>query len=93
MPTTTDRSGEQDLAVLQAMPLPGQLLQTGRTESEDVEEAVALSLLEEAGGGSPAPPQSGISFAHMTRMGYAATGNHACRNPQDRVLPSALYKC
>ena len=58
------------------MPLPGQLLQTGRSESEDVEEAVALSLLEDSGAGSPAPPQSGISFAHMTRMGYAATGNH-----------------
>lgn len=56
------------------MPRPGQFQQTGRTESEDMEEAVALSLMEEPGAGSPAPPQSGISFAHMTRMGYAATG-------------------
>lgn len=59
------------------MPLPGQF-QTGRSESEDLEEAFALSLVEESGpdAHNPEPPQSGISFAHMTRMGYAATGRH-----------------
>ncbi len=69
--------------LVQAMPLPGQALQTGRTESEDMEEAFALSLLQEAGGGSPAPPQSGISFAHMTRMGFAASGE-----PIQESMPS-----
>ena len=77
-PSRAGGSSSEDCAVLQAMPLPGQLLQTGRTESEDVEEAVALSLIADTGAGSPAPPQSGISFAHMTRMGYAATGNDSC---------------
>lgn len=58
---------------MQAMPRPGQHLDTGRTESEDMEEAVALSLQGDFA--TAAPPQDGISFAHMTRMGYAASGN------------------
>jgi len=61
------------------MPLPGQQMVVGRSESEDLQEAVALSLaghpkqLEDTP--APAqPPEAGISFAHMARMGYAATG-------------------
>ena len=63
------------MLVSQAMPLVGGRLDTGRTESEDLTEAVALSLMPDFGSSPPpAPPQDGISFAHMARMGFAATG-------------------
>lgn len=61
----------------QAMPLPGNNLATGRSESEDLDEAVALSLAGPEGPGtSPTalPPQSRVSFAHMAKMGFAASG-------------------
>ena len=61
------------------MPRPGMLLETGKTESQDLDEAVALSLAAAeadvwASSPPPAPPQSGVSFAHMAKMGFAASG-------------------
>ena len=64
------------------MPRPGMLLETGKTESQDLDEAVALSLAAAeadvwASSPPPAPPQSGVSFAHMAKMGFAASGEGA----------------
>ena len=64
----------EDLWWVQAMPLLGGRLDTGRTESEDLTEAVALSLEGLGSSPPPAPPQQGISFAHMAKMGFAASG-------------------
>lgn len=64
---------------LQAMPLPGQQLGIGKSESEDLQEAVALSLAgqpQHSEATPVQPPEAGISFAHMARMGYAATGTY-----------------
>ena len=64
------------------MPRPGMLLRPGKTESQDLDEAVALSLAAAevdgwASSPPPAPPQSGVSFAHMAKMGFAASGESA----------------
>jgi len=78
-------------AELKAMPLPGQQMVVGRSESEDLQEAVALSLaghpkqLEDTP--APAqPPEAGISFAHMARMGYAATGPALSSTPPSKSV-------
>lgn len=68
------------------MPLLGGKLDTGRTESEDISEALTLSLMGEENFGSsppPNPPQSGISFAHMAKMGFAASGRTFSIHPKD----------
>lgn len=69
------------------MPLPSQsaaLVAGRRTDEELVEEALLQSLLEAdalppdaAPENSPAPQKGGITFASITRLGYAATGDAA----------------
>ncbi|CAK0785380.1 hypothetical protein CVIRNUC_008588 [Coccomyxa viridis] len=73
-------------AELKAMPLPSASLRHflgGLTEEEALTNALTASLAEDSSGeeeGGPATrdeaamPQSGISFAKMTAMGFAATG-------------------
>lgn len=71
---------------LQAMPKLGrQAVLTA--EEQELEAALQQSLAEAAAelpGTSPPAPVQGISFASMTRMGYAATGG---------LIRSGLLSC
>lgn len=78
------------MTVLQAMPLPSASLRHflgGLSEEEALTNALTASLAEESSGEEEAAaaedeaamPQTGISFAKMTAMGFAATGEaHDC---------------
>ena len=79
---------------MQAMPLPSASLRHflgGLTEEEALTNALTASLAEDSSGeedgGSAAMrdegamPQSGISFAKMTAMGFAATGGQHPSTP------------
>jgi hypothetical protein len=68
------------------MPLPIASLAAlagGMSEEEALSSALAASLAPEgtqdgapADGGAKEPPQGGVSFAKITALGYAATGDH-----------------
>ena len=86
----------------QAMPLPSASLRHflgGLTEEEALTNALTASLAEDSSGeeeGGPATrdeaamPQSGISFAKMTAMGFAATGRqHTLCPMQERMQQAA----
>ena len=93
----------------QAMPLPSASLRHflgGLTEEEALTNALTASLAEDSSGeedGGPATrdeaamPQSGISFAKMTAMGFAATGRQhtlcPVREPLQQASCHALQLC
>ena len=57
---------------VQAMPRPGRVTHLEDDElAAAVEQSLADQSYEEP---SPPPPQHGISFANMTKMGFAASG-------------------
>ena len=60
---------------MQAMPRPGRV--AASDDDKELEAALERSLVEHASlapGSSPPLPQHGVSFANMTKMGYAASG-------------------
>ncbi len=76
------------LVPAQAMPLPHASLAAltgGMSDDEALNSALAASLAvegtpEDAPGevGAAEPPQGGVSFAKITKLGYAATGTISC---------------
>ena len=86
------------------MPLPSASLRHflgGLTEEEALTNALTASLAEDSSGeedGGPATqdeaamPQSGISFAKMTAMGFAATGGSTSL-PCSRAVHTSCMLC